>query len=185
MARCTDCGREMLTAVTCTIEQCPVCLQQSISCGCSCGEAAPSHEDDGPSLVDVSVAIEINSDFIRSDPEIDHVFIDPVAICGHVARGHIREMVRGDALPLDEWFDLGTRMSDTAALLFTSRSRDFISVGDDDLDVGRRLAAYTEGKATLPWDFVFVTERGNFRASDLLALPGHPPFEPCTYARRR
>lgn len=183
--RCGDCGvgRGGYHHPGCDIEQCPACFQQFISCGCFSDSSLPSQTVDGPPWVDVETAIEITSDLMLGDPEMDLVYIDPVAICGHVARGPVRAMVRGEDLPLDEWFDVGSPMDGTAALLFIGRSLDFGRVDDDDLDVGRRLAAYATDHDTLPWDFVFVTERGNFKVSHLLGLPGHPPFEPCIYRR--
>jgi hypothetical protein len=151
-------------------------------CGCWTNDAETSHADDGPPWVDVPVAIEINADLIREDPEIDHISICPVAICGHMGRAQIRELVRGAELPAEEWFELGEWMGDdTAAVLFICRSHDFRIVGDDDLEMARGLAEYARSNPVLPWDLVFVTERGNFSASDLLGLPGLPEFEPCTF----
>ncbi len=213
MAICTDCGREMLAATTCTIEsfafpdgrilsripfgsekprwrmercgdcgvnrggyhhqgcdieQCPACLQQFLSCGCADEEDESSTIEDESAYVDVPAAIEIISRLIRQDPGIDHIFMDPIAVCGHVGRGHIQEMVRGGDLPLDEWFELGgARDADAAAVLFTCRSRNFENIDEGDLDLARAMAAYAAMKATLPWELVFVTQRGNFNASDL------------------
>lgn len=94
-------------------------------------------------------------------------------------------MRRGDELPLAEWFKLGKWMgNDTAAVLFTCRSLDLDSVGEADLDLGRRMALDARDNEKLPWELVYVTNKGHFRASDLLGLPGHPRFEPCPYSCR-
>jgi hypothetical protein len=179
MEGCGDCGvaRGGYHHPGCDIEQCPECLEQSISCGCrdaACG-------DDGSDYVDVPAAISLLSKLIREDPAADHLFIDLVAPCGHVARGHIRDMPREDDLPLEEWFGLGGWAScNAAAILFVCRASNFESVQEADLEVARRMASYAETETVAPWDLVFVTERGNFKASDLLGLPGHPEWIPCT-----
>lgn len=227
MATCMDCGQDMLTASTCTIEsfvfpdgrilaripfgsekppwrmntcgdcgvgrggyhhpgcdieRCPSCLHQYISCGCA-DDLESACGDDDSELVDVPVAIEIVSKIIlENPPDVDHLFMDPVAICGHVGRGHVRKMVRSGELPLDEWFELARSFDDeTAAVLFTCRSSDPENVGKADLEVAGAIAAFAKGKSLPPWELVFVTRRGNFKASDLLGLPGHPEFQACTW----
>ncbi len=182
--RCHDCGVERggYHHPGCDVERCPACLQQAIACACPHGETESSHGDGGPPWVDVPAAIEITSRSILQHPGFDWIYIDPVATCGHVGKGHLREMVRGDELPLDDWFRLGGWMgADTAAVLFTCRAKSLENLSEDDLDVGRKIAAYAETNAELPWELVYVTRQGNFRASDLLGLPGPPQFEPCTY----
>jgi hypothetical protein len=183
MRRCGDCGVERggYHHPGCDIEQCPDCLGQAISCWCSDDET-DAFEEDGPPWVDVPDAVEIISQLILKNPEWDHMNIDPVGPCGHVGKGHARDMVRGDDLPLDEWFQLGRCMwEETAAILFTCPSRDREKVGEIDLDVARKMDAYAKANDMPPWDLVYVTEHGNFRASDLVGLPGHPEFGPCTF----
>jgi hypothetical protein len=181
MDPCGDCGvkKGRYHHPGCDIEECPRCGGQAISCGC-----ADDGDDDRP--VDVPMAIEILSGIIREgfdDPQPpDHVFIDPVRFCGHVGRGHVRDMERGEDLPLDEWFRLGRYMgSETEAILFMCRSVDLEHVGEADLNVARSIAAYADENAEAAWDLVYVTRSGNFKASDLLGLPGHPEFDPCNY----
>lgn len=192
-ARCGDCGvkRGAYHHPGCDIEQCPVCLGQALSCGCPEGED-PIHREGAEPWLSVDAAIESSSKLLRMEPDFGRVLIEPVATCGHVGMGHVRDMVRGPELPAEEWFGPCQRMGDgLGALLFTCRSQDFEGVTEADLDVGRRLDAYARDNGEPPWDLVYVTRSGNFRASDLLRLPGHPEFEPCNYdprdelARRR
>lgn len=184
--RCGDCGVERggYHHLGCDIEQCPVCLHQALSCACPNAAEETYHAEDSP-WADVPDVIEMISKMIREapelDPSFDHLFIDPVAACGHVGQGHIRDMTRGDDLPLGEWFELARWMGqDTAAVLFTCRSNDFESVDEMDLNVARRMAVYATENDEISWELVYVTRNGNFRASDLLGLPGHPQFEACT-----
>jgi hypothetical protein len=187
MERCDDCGvrRGGYHHPGCDLERCPRCGGQAIFCGCY--DEEPPETDDDP--VDIPAAIQILSELMRRDLDeahpSDHIFIEPVASCGHLARGHVRDMARGEDIPLEEWFYLGHYLGvTTAAILFVCRSVDPRGVSEVDLDVARRLSAYAAENHELPWDLVYVTRNGTFKASDLLRLPGIPPPEPCRFPYR-
>lgn len=167
MAECVQCGSRRFPILA-----------------CNCARTDPGQEggDDGPPWADVPFAVEVTARLIREDPKLDHIFIDPVAACGHVGKGHVREMPRHGDIPAEEWFDLGTWMGpETAGILFVGRTRDHDRVTEDDLGVARRLGSYSKDHSVPAWEQVLVTRRGNFKASELLGLPGLPLFEPCGY----
>jgi hypothetical protein len=167
MAECVRCGRRKSPTLT---------------CNCARVDLAQEGRADGPPWADVPFAIDVAARLIWEDPKLDHVFIEPVAACGHVGKGHVREIPRDCDIPVDEWFGLGRWMGpETAGILFIGRTRDHDRVGEDDLDVARVLASYAASHPVPAWELVFVTSRGNFKASELLGLPGLPRFEPCTY----
>lgn len=179
--QCGDCGvpRGALHHPGCDIESCPRCRQQALSCDCIDMEEERTDESD---WVEINHAIEIVSNLIGEDLSVDHLFIERVAASGRVAHGWVHEIQRGDQLPLDEWFRWANWMGDeTAAALFICRSQDFKRIGELDLDVAREMTEYTKENCVIPWEMVFVTKNGNFRASDLLGLPGHPEFDVCNF----
>lgn len=179
MAACGDCGVLLgsFHHPGCDIEQCPSCGEQALMCGC-----ADNSEDPGDDLVDVPVAIEIMAQLLTNSPEWDHVNILPVAVCGHVGRGPVRQLDRERQLPLEEWFELGLWGGDeTVAVLFVVRSEDLERLSEADLDIARSFADYAASHRELPWELIFVTRQGSFKASELLQLPGLPVFERCDF----
>lgn len=164
--------------------ECVRCGGKSPTVACNCARVDLGQEGgaDGPPWADVPFAIDVASRLIREDPKLDHIFIDPVATCGHVGKGHVREIPRHGDIPVDEWFSLGTWMGpETAGILFVGRTQDYDRVGEDDLDIAKGLTSYAMRHSVPAWELVFVTSRGNFKASELLGLPGFPRFESCSY----
>lgn len=72
---------------------------------------------------------------------------------------------------------------DGTASLYICPSHNYETVQQVDIDVARAMASYAREREVLPWDLVFVTTSGNFRASHLLDLQGFPPFTTCAYKR--
>lgn len=170
MDRCGDCGVALggFHHPGCDIERCPVCGKQGISCGCT---DEWDVLDDGP-YVDVPEAVESCAEMIRANPVWDHVNIVPVAECGHVASPGVLRVVREIEIPAAEWFSSGRCSERTAGVLFILRSEDLETVAESDLDIARTLDAHAKRNAERPWDLVFVTKNGHYRAADLLRLPG-------------
>lgn len=167
MAECVRCGRRK---------------SPTLACNCARVDPAQAGGADGPPWADVPFAIDVTARLIREDPKLDHIFIDPVAACGHIGKGHVREIPRYGDIPVDEWFSLGTWMGpETAGILFVGSTRDHDRVSEDDLDIAKGLTSYAMRHSVPAWELVLVTSRGNFKASELLDLPGFPRFEPCSY----
>ena len=76
---------------------------------------------------------------------------------------------------------VGTLGGQTAAALFVVRSEDFVRLSEADLDIARSFADYAASHRELPWELIFVTRQGSFKASELLQLPGLPVFERCAF----
>lgn len=80
MAECVRCGRRK---------------SPTLACNCARVDLGQESGADGPPWADVPFAIDVTARLIREDPKLDHIFIDPVAACGHVGQPRCGQLARG------------------------------------------------------------------------------------------
>lgn len=180
-ARCSLCGvvKHGYHHPGCDVEICPCCFGQATTCACE-------DSDDTGTYADVRSTIESTAVIIREGPPHDSLFIDPVAGCGHMGKGHVRTMIRKEPFAFEEWFKLGLWMGEeTAAVLFICQSHDGVDVDDQDLGVARSFYRYADSISYVPWDLIFLTATDLHSAAQMLGWPGLPSFAPCTHERRQ